>query len=357
MSKIQNKLSNTKFNFSQNFFQSLIAPIVACVLALIFTFTFGFNKGLDYSGGVLVSVVAGVDVNLQDSKTYNEFKERVDNVLLDNEVTGDVYSIEINDKEEYTLVVKFAYNGTSAQKNTLLNNLKEDLKAEFYSQLTDEDLQNTNYIIVSTFGSAVSKTILLYIVLSTIVSVIAMCAYIACRFGLNIGMLTLLMSGFNTIVTVALFMLTRIQMVYATFAVIPFVAIASVVAAVIYLKKAKDMFANSQKYEKESNVVLANDAVKSTLSNQILFACLSALAFLVLGIFNICNSVLHLSLAFFVAVVVIAYSNVLVLPGLFAKTFVRKQKKSKKVKEEKQEKKLTEEEVMQETDLDNLVSN
>ena len=51
------------------------------------------------------------------------------------------------------------------------------------------------------------------------------------------------------------------------------------------------------------------------------------------------------------------YSNLFVLPGLFSKTFVRKQRKAKKQKQIKNDKKLTEEEVMKETDLDNLVSN
>ena len=155
MSKLQNKLSNTKFNFSQNFFKALIAPIVAIVLAVIFALTFGFNKGLDYSGGVLVSVVAGVDVDLGDAKTYNDFKTRVDEILLENNVTGDVYSVEINDKEENTLVVKFAYKGTTKQKNTLINDLKSDLKAEFYNQMSDEDIENTKYIIVSHIAETV----------------------------------------------------------------------------------------------------------------------------------------------------------------------------------------------------------
>ena len=357
MSKLQNKLSNTRYNFSKNFFKALIAPVVAVILAVIFTFTFGFNKSLDYSGGVLVSVVAGVDVNLQDSKTYNEFKDRVDKVLLENNITGDVYSVEVNDKEENTLVVKFAYSGTSKQKTTLISDLKSDLKAEFYNQMTDEDINNNKYVLVSTFGSSVSKTILLYVVLSTIISVILMCAYIAIRFGLNAGMLSMLMAGFNTAMTVALFMVTRIQMLYATFAVIPFVAIVSVIAALVYIKKAKDMFTNTQKYTKETNEVLANDAVKATLSNQILLSAVSGLALLIIGLFNICNSVLYLALAFFVAVAVVLYSNTLLLPGLFAKTFARKQKKVKQQKQNVEEKKLTEEEVMKETDLDNLVSN
>lgn len=357
MNNLKNKLSNTKFNFSQNFFKALVLPVVACILALIFTFTFGFNKGLDYSGGVLVSVVSGIDVKLDDKTTYNEFKSRVDEVLASNDVAGDVYTIEVNEKQEYTLVVKFAYSGSTAKTNELIENLKSDLKAEFYDTMSDDAVQSGNYIIVSTFGGAVSKSILLYIVLSTIISVVLMCAYIAIRFGFNSGMLAMIMAGFNTFVIVALFMVTRIQMTYATFAVIPFVAIVSVVASIIYLKKAKDMFANTQKYEKTSNQVLANDAVKSTLSNQVLLASIFGLALLIIGLVNICNSVLYLSLAFFVAVAVILYSNIFVLPGLFAKTFARKVKKVKQQKQTKQEDKLTEEQVMQETDLDNLVSN
>jgi len=97
--------------------------------------------------------------------------------------------------------------------------------------------------------------------------------------------------------------------------------------------------------------------VKQTSFNQILLCVVATVASLILGLFNINNSILFLSLAFVVAILSVLYTNIMLLPGLFAKTYVRKVKKVKAKEQKNQEKRLTEEQVMQETDLDNLVSN
>lgn len=358
MSKIQEKISNTKYKFSQNFFKAFIFPAFAIILAVVFAFVLGFNKNLDYTGGVVVSVVAGVDVNLEDKTTFNLYKENVDKVLHYNDVKGDVYSVEINDKQEYTIVVKFAYNGSQEQKQNLITNLKADLKTEFYEDMSDYDLQNNNYILVAEFGSSVDGNVIIYTALATLVATLLMCAYIAFRNGLNSGVLAFLMTIINNAFALSLIMITRIQLAYATVAVIPFVTILSILTAFVYLRKAKTLLASSQVYEKQNNNVLANDTAKSVAYNQLLLGCISSLALLVIGLFNVCNSVLHLSLAMIAGIVAVLYTSIMILPGLFAKTYIRKVKKAKVAKEQNQDsKKLTEEEVMKETDLDNLVSN
>lgn len=358
MSNIKANKSNKTFNFSKNFFKSLIAPIVAVILAVVFAFTFGFNKSMDYNGGIVASIVFGVDVNLEDSNTYNLYKQNVDGILETHGISGDVYSVEVNDKQEYTLVVKFAYNGSEEDQKELITNLKADLKQEFYSEMSDDDLKKNNYVLVEAFGSVVDNNLVLYTALSTLVCALVMCVYIALRNGINAGVLSFLLAILSNVLTISLIMVTRVPLTYATIAVVPFVTIISVIASIVYIKKAKNLLANSQSYDKKDNHVLANDTANESLRSQVILASVVAVALVCIGLTNIFNSVLYLSISFLVAVASVLYTTVLLLPWLFAKTFVRKVKKTKTTKEtNKTERKLTEDEVMQETDLDNLVSN
>lgn len=352
--KIKDKINNYKF--SKNLYKALIAPIMVFVLAIIFAFTIGFNKSIDFTGGMMVSVVAGTDVKLDDKTTYNEFKTTVDNVLNSNDVIGQIYSVEVNELQEYTLVVKFAYSGSDVQKENLATHIKEDLIQEFYASTSVEDIENNSLIIVAPFGSSVDSSIVLTTILATVIASIIMCAYIAIRMGLNAGVLSLVNALLNNIFAFALIMVARVPLTYVTFIAIPFVTIVSIVSSFIYFKKTKDLLQSTDNYSKKSNFVLADDAVKQTFDKQVVLAGISAICLLLIGFANLFNTVLFISLSLFTCVASVLYTNILVLPGLFARTYVRKFKKVKQ-KEAVKEDKLTEEQIMKETDLDNLVSN
>lgn len=353
--KINDKINNCKF--SNNLFKALIAPIMVLVLAIVFAFTIGFNKSIDFTGGMMVSVVAGTDVKLDEKTTYNEFKTTVDNVLKSNNVKGQIYSVEVNELQEYTLVVKFAYSGNDEQKENLIVHLKEDLIQEFYASTSIEDIENNSLIIVAPFGSSVDSSVLLTTILATIIATIIMCAYIAIRMGMNAGILSLVNAILNNIFAFALIMVARVPLTYVTFIAIPFVTIVSIVSSFIYFKKTKDLLFSTENYTKKSNFVLADDAVKQTFDKQVMLAGISAICLLLIGFANLFNTVLFVAISLFTCVATVLYTNILVLPGLFARTYVRKAKKEKQNEAVKKEDKLTEEQVMNETDLDNLVSN
>ena len=352
------------YNFSKNFFNALITPIVVIVLAIVLMFTVGFNRDMDYTGGVYLSVVAvsqttGEKLDLSKTEDYNSFKQEVDEVLVDNKVKGKVYTVEVNDMQESVLVVKFAFNGNETEKQALIESIKSGLVTKFYSTTPSEDVENNHLVIVEPFGNAIRLKSNEYLttILATLICAIAICVYIAIRMGLNAGILSLCAGLFNNVFAMALICIARVQLTYATIIVFPFVTIISILASYVYLKKTKDLLNNTNNYDRKNNFELADDAVKQTIGKQLLLAGISGLSMLLLGIFNICNSVLFLSLALFTCIACMLYTNLLLLPGLFARTYVRKVKKNKQKIEKKQEDTLTEEQIMKETDLDNLVSN
>ena len=354
---MKTKKPSNNYQFSKNFYKALIAPAVAIILAIVFAFTLGFNKDIDFTGGIYVSVVAGTDVNLQNKTTYAEFKVKLDDVLNDNNVKGKVYSVEVNNLQEYALVVKIAYEGDESAKTQLVANLKSDLINAFFSETPIEDVENNNLVITAQFGGAVDSGVVLTTALATLIAIILMCAYVACRIGLNAGVISLLSAIFNNIFALSIIMVARVPLTYASFIVVPFVSIVSFVASYIYFKKTKDLLTNSETYQKQNNNVLADDAVKSTIKKQILLSGVSFVCLLICGLVNVCNSVLFICMALLTAIACMLYTNLLLLPGLFARTYIRKTKKQKPKQKVEKEKVITQEEIMKETDLDNLVSN
>lgn len=352
--KTKSKFSNN-YKFSKNFFMALIAPIVAVVLAVVFGLTLGFNKGIDFSGGVLVSVVAGTETNLYENDAYNQFKNRLDSVLEGNGLYGQVYSVEINNMQEYTLVVKMSYSNQISEE--ILQDVKSDLKTEFYPSLSLDDLDNGNYIIVSEFGSSVDNRVFVTTALATIVCALLVCIYIFFRMGLNASVISFVSAVFNNIFALAIVMIARVQITYASIIIVPFVTIASLLYSFIFVRKARNLLKTTEKYDRQNNFVLADDTTKQTLKQQTIIASVIAVGSIVLGLFNVCNSVLFASLAVFTAIACVLYTNVLLLPGLFARTFVRKIKKSKPQKTDSTQTSSLDEKVLEETDLDNLVSN
>ena len=350
-------LSNSSYKFADNFYKALIAPIVCFILAIVFACTLGFTKGLDYTGGILISVVAGTETKLDDKETYKSFKSKVDEVLKENDVKGDVYSVEVNNLEEYTMVVKFAFNGTKEQTDSLISSLKSGLINKFYSESSEADIENNNLVIVANFGGCVDTRIVITAILATLIAVILMCIYIFFRMGLNASILSIVSAIFNNLFAISVILIARVQITYASIIVLPFVSVISVLFAFIYLRKAKAILKTTDKYDRLDNKVLANDAVKQTINAQVFVSSIAAGCALIFGLFNICNSVMFVALALFTCIACALYTNLMLLPGLFAKTFIRKVKRNKPVKEKAKENKLTEEQIMKETDLDNLVSN
>ncbi|MBE7082236.1 MAG: hypothetical protein E7378_00960 [Clostridiales bacterium] len=347
--------TRTSKNFTGNFFKFLIVPAVALVMALVFGLCFGFNKDLDTKGGIVVSVNVGMN-DLSDQQTYDAFKNDIDEVLTINNFSGDLYTVEVNEFNENIMVIKFAYSGKAEEKQARLEDLKQNLTTRFHSGANDNELANNNYVIVAEFGSSFDSSLLTTVGLATLVAVIVMCVYVAIRMGLNSAVLGLVASVFNNLFTFALMLVLRVPFTYATLAVIPFVAIASVFATMFFSKKAKELINKTEEYKASTNAKIANQVTTQTLKGQkLLFAVLGG-ALVLIGLFNVCNSVLFTSLAFLLGLVAVLYTNICLLPFMFAKTYVRRVKKAKK-QEKKQEKKYTEAEVMQETDLDNLVSN
>ena len=326
MNKLKNKLSNTNFNFAKNIYTSIVVPAVILVVALVFAFVFGFNKGMDFNGGIIVSVVTD-EYNLEVSEEYGVFKGKVDKILQDNGVSGSVYLTEKHTTyQDDILVVKINYTGENTE--SIVSGIKEDLIAKFYSG--EELLVEQNHLVdVSTFGSSVDSWKIIASILATLIAVIAICVYVGFRtLSMHAPVMAFVSAVCASILAMSLVMLARIQISIYSLAVIPMVAIISMIGTFIYANKIKEHLKIGD-YERKSNSILVNDTVKSGLHITTYLSVLASIVALVFTFANVISIVSHLGLTILVAVVSIAYNYVFVMPAIYALTYVRKVKKEK----------------------------
>ena len=321
---MKQKIQNSKVNYSGNLFKSLLLPLFIGVIAIILTLTVNFNRGIDFNGGIIVSFDAGQEVNLQDKSVYQEYRGEIESILNENGVSGSVYSIE-----NTSIVVKVEYKGNNA--TTIIKNIKEDLIANYYSDLSAEEIEDRYLVEVNAFGSSITLKTILKTFLATLICILAICIYIGLRYGLHSSIMTLLSSIGSMLFTGALIMVTRLPLNTESLVVIPFVSLLSSMMAFVYARKVKLVANSTDNIQSKSNVNLCNEAVKKVLYGELLVSIIMALGILLIGAFNMGNSVAILCLMLFEAIASSLYINIFVIPSIFALSYVRKVKKEKVV--------------------------
>lgn len=340
---------------SKNIITSIIAPVLVLIVAVTVGLIAGFNKGLDFKGGVIASVNSQA-YNLTDEKEYSAFKNKVDAVLNENSVEGYIYSVE-KDSTTYddVLVVKIDISGYKGNKLALVNSLKSDLIAEFYSDVELNQIEYRNLVSVSIFSSVVDMWHLISTILACLVSLLLICLYVGFRVDFHTAVLCLLSAPISIALTFSLIMLTRVKLYQSILAIIPMITICASMLTFIFAKKVRKLL-KTDAYVRKSNYILADDSVNAFKTGLIKFFAVLLFALILVALLNISNPVLFFALSIAEALIATIYTSLYIIPALFGLTFVRKVKQEKAIKEHKNEK-LVEAEVLKETDLDNLVSN
>ena len=352
---LKSKMQNTKINFSRNIITAIIVPAVALVLAFVFAILFGFHQGMDFKGGISLSVVSEtLDLNL--SKNFEEYKSKVDVILNNNGVTGSVYLVE-TESTNYNdvLVVKIDYTGNDSNK--IADSIKLGLSKTFYPTVSNDEIELRHLVTASTFGPSVDAWQIVSTILASLVATILLSAYILIRNGVHSGVLAFLSAIISSVLSWSLILITRVPVNSESLAVVPFVCVLACLFTFLFTKNAKTILSTTNKFSSKSNYELANETIKSKLPSTITIVIGMCLISLLIALANINNPVLYFGLCLLEAVVAVMYTSLFVIPAIFGLTYVRKIKKEKVKKEDKKDQKLEESEILKETDLDNLVSN
>lgn len=331
LTSVKSKFNNNKYNTSKNLFIHLIAYALIIAVGLTLVLTVGFNKGIDFNGGISISVVVEKDLEIKEN--YRQTVAELNKVINEHDLKASSYRItETNYYGNALTVLVEKPNIKNNELSTLLIEIKESVLLKFYPDMSTTDYEAETNVKVQDFGGSVSSKVIMLSLLAVVVLVVACALYIFARYGLASAMTTLTVAFLDIFATLALISIFRIKIELSLFGVIAFVPILSIILSLLLLTKLKTN-SKLEKYSKLTNHEVANVCVKENFSTALVLGGMLLLFALLLGV--VPTSVIrHTTLPMLIAVLVCFVSVNFITPGLWSQTFVRKVKKTSNKPEE-----------------------
>ena len=341
------KAKNCKYNFSKNLLYHFIVPCVAIIIGIVLMCTVGFNYGLDFNGGINAIVVVE---DLKIDNNYYETQKVISEILDKHNVSGEVYQLVETNYYGDAISVKFeAPVDDKYQINQLVVLLEQELVSQFYPDLTDKT-ELENMVHVDTFKGSVSSAVLLSSLLAIVIAVVGGFVYLSARYGIAAGMTSLCVAFIDIVAMLAWTLISRVNVESTLIISAAFTAMYSFIASTILFARNKENLAK-EKYSKLNNKEMANQSVKDVMFKNTVLALFMLVATLLLGVIPT-YMVRRMSVPMMLGCFCVYYSSMLITPGLWALTHIRKVKKQKVDKEPKQEI-VVEEEPLPQEDIEN----
>lgn len=324
---LSQKIANTKFNFAGNLKYFLIAPLAIALVGLILLFTVGFNKGIDFTGGTILNLVLGDDLNNQ--AYYTEAITKIDDVIEENGLKVSLYQLNETDSG---LALSIRYQDKKGLSEEEMNDLNEKVREELLVKFgldpnNDEDAQKIQDS--QRIGATTSAELLTNAFLSLLVVVAAILVYIGFRFELTSGMAAILALFHDVIIMGALVLIFRIQINSSFIAALITIVGYSINNTIIIFDRIREL-SKSELYEKAPNQVIANTAIKDTLTRSIYTTITTFVTILCVAILGV-PSIQEFALPIIFGLLAGAYSSIFIAPGLWAIAYTKKKTKKQNV--------------------------
>ena len=289
----------------------LISAIISCALVVVSLFILGFfgmNLGTSLGGGSQFEVVISNDANTK------EYVKNIKSVVSEHGYTVDSSFVEEKFKAreeqfEYTercLVIKIADKDICDEKETAIRTA--------VAEKLGIDVEDVSAIEVITSVVKGKDVLFLGLALGIIVACLFVYAWI--RFNLFAGLSFILANLHNVILFLSLMILTRVQVnMISLVAIVALTLIMSAVMIVIY-EKYKEL-ANLKTEEKMTIAQRMETSEKATIKPYVIIAGI-VLVFALLMLFVPVARVRFASLGIIFALIVTAYTTLIIGPGSYA---------------------------------------
>ncbi len=361
------------WNIVKHFKYFIIAPIAIILIGIIVLCFSGFNLGIEFAGGVELSV--NFEENDVTQSQYNEIERAVRNQLQEAGLSvsdgskisnGSVidgvkfsYRIQIRsrDVDDPTIAVlnQMLKNGGSSltedNKTTLRTYLGDDFNFDNFKSISQVVSEQTNGEVTATptdytVGSSVSTRLFQTSLIALSVALVLILVYIIVRFrtlGADNGFVSGLKSGLAAIIALLHDVLIMMSFVIvagwlfdlqitSTFvaAVVTIVAY-SINNTIVVFDRIRD---NVKRYrDVKSSEDIVNKSIKDVFTRSILTSATTILAILILTILGVA-SLREFTLPILVGLLAGTYSSLFIAPSLW-KLFNGSSKKAKEPKNEK----------------------
>lgn len=330
-SNLFQKISNTKFDFVKNFKYFLIAPLVLVLAGIILFFTVGFNQGIDFTGGTIVDVYVGESLNQQS--VYDQTKQKIDQVLSDNNLVASVYQTSEN-SIGLSLSVRYQNpKDKTEEEMTKINDAVTDQLFQVFGY-DKEDLIQKNYIQGNQHIDAqVGQSIVINAFASIVIASLVILLYFFIRFGVTSGMSALLCVYHDLLVMLSIVLICRFQVNTSLVAGLVAVMGYSFVNTVLFFDNVRKNLKIEQKYQ---NRQIANLSEKQNLPRSIVLTGLVSIVLVLFGSIAV-GEVTSFAFPVLFGVLASFYSSNFIAPALWSFAYI---KKDKKIQEKTQDQQL-----------------
>lgn len=311
--RIFDKLQETKFDFVKHAWKFAIASLVIFLAGIIVWIACGLNLGLDFTGGSIVKVQIGSQ--LDENGAYNTYADKIEDVFAEYGITisqmqkedsGDsaAISVRFQDLEGYT-----ADQMSELVTGDITTALTQSLNA---------DGSNTNFQVSESqrIGATASSDLLSSAILAILISSILILIYIAIRFELLSGIATLTTIVHDVLLVFALVSIFRIEINSTFVAAIITVIGYSINNTIIIFDRVRENMNNEKVANMGANYVV-QVSVKQTLVRSLYTTITTLLAILALAIIGV-SSIQIFLLPIIFGLIAGAYSSLFLAPALWA---------------------------------------
>lgn len=304
------KLKNAKF--VQRFFITLAVSLLIIIAGIVMTCVKGMNLGIEFTGGLKVSIDAPDEVENLDSK---DFERTVTDWLEGNRGEGKnpddkrftVKDVTVNNGNYVFILgttmtengekvdmlktkVTFEVNGESKtgyvaerENNEITNQLDEYLSDYFETKYGKSDITR---VVKSNFvGNESAKWILKSAIIAVAVAIAVILVYIALRFTLISGLASILALIHNVLIMFACTAIFRIAVNQTFIAAIVTIIGYSINSTIVVFDKIRELLKRPS-YADVNDTDIANEAIGLTLKRTLLTTLTTLVMIALLAVFG-----------------------------------------------------------------------
>lgn len=361
-------LKTKKVKIAEKYVICLCISLAIIIAGVVMAIVKGTNYGIDFTGGIKISINAYTDVDNFDGA---DLEKTVTEWLTSKTVTENGASVNkpqykisgkpaINGKNyEYTLEISYTKADGTAVENMLtaksddgktelvkvendyirehLNTyINEYYQSKYGADITQEDIVNPNFV-----GNESMKYILRSAIIAVAVAIVVILIYIAIRFTLISGVAAILALIHDVAIMFALTTIFQIPVNTTFIAAMITIIGYSINATIVVFDKVREL-EKRPSYAEVTDTQIANEAIVSTLGRSILTTVTTLVMIVALAIFGT-QSIREFALPIIFGLLAGAYSSVLLsapswvyLRKLFKQANKRPKAKVKAIKTAKQ---------------------
>ena len=232
------------------------------ILALVLLYNKGLNKGIDFSGGILI------EARFEQAISFDELRVRLDDLNL-----GDIQLQNIADSND--VIIRVGTGGEEEKKS-----LKKIAILKLFLQ---KNYANISFRKVDFVGPIVGGELIKSAIIALILSFAVISLYICIRFNLYYGIGALIALIHDVILTIGFYSLTGLEFNLTSIAAILTIIGYSINDSVVVYDRIRE---NSRKYRSKEISFVINKSLNQILNRTLLTSLTTIMALVALGLFG-----------------------------------------------------------------------